>query len=174
MNKREQVDVFDEDGNRIDTILRHEAEDQNHLTENVLIFIFTSKGQIWTQLRSYTKKHFPGVWDISACGGVEAGETRDEAAKRETYEEMGFDCSLNYQESFMNIFKGEDGSTRKRLSHLYTGLSDKQPVTNDEVAEVKCWDVAELRQYAFDNPKDFVSSFIFELDKALATKNPLS
>ncbi len=56
MTAHEIIDVLDVDGNVIDSIPREQAESDNHLTENVLVF--TSEGEVWTQLRPQTKKHF--------------------------------------------------------------------------------------------------------------------
>lgn len=115
MAEPEIIDVLNDDGEVIDTISREEAERDNHTTENVLIFVFNSKGKVWVQLRPKTKNHYPGVWDISACGGVVSGESHEQAAKRETQEEMGLDLELKYVESFLNVFPGDNNEERKRL-----------------------------------------------------------
>lgn len=167
MSADEIVDVLNEDGEVIDTITREQAERDNHTTENVLILVFNSKGQVWTQLRPKHKKHYPGVWDISACGGVISGETPEQAAQRETQEEMGITVDLQYAETFLNVFPGENGETRSRLSHLYIGVSDKPPVITHEVDDFRCWDPKALREQVEANPDEYVPSFIVELDKAL-------
>lgn len=174
MSKQEIIDVLNDGGEVIDTISREEAERDNRITENVLIFVFNSKGEVWVQLRPKTKNHYPGVWDISACGGVMREETHEQAAKRETKEEMGLDLGLKYLESFLNIFPGDSGEERKRLSHLYIGISDEIPEQNDEVDEFKIWDPAKLRTDVLKNPNNYVPSFIVELDKAVeGRKNKL-
>lgn len=167
MSQAEIIDVLNEDGEVINTISREEAERDNHITENVLIFIFNSLGKVWVQLRPKTKNHYPGMWDISACGGVLSTESHEEAAKRETFEEMGFDAELHHVESFLNVFPGEPGEIRKRLSHLYVGISDEEPQTNEEVDEFKAWDPSELRTDVLANEETYVPSFIVELDKAV-------
>lgn len=173
MSADEIIDVLNEDGEVIDTISRREAEHHNHTTENVLIFVFNSKGNVWTQLRPKNKKHYPGAWDISACGGVISGETHEQAAQRETLEEMGLELDLHYAETFLNVFPGENGEIRRRLSHLYVGVSDEQPKITDEVDDFRNWNPHDLREDIETNPDTYVPSFIVELDKALEAHKKL-
>lgn len=167
MSAEEIIDVLSEDGQIIATVPRGQAESGNHITENVLVFVFNSRGKVWVQLRPRTKKHFPGLWDISACGGVISGETPAAAAHRETREEMGLAVELHYVETFMNIFPGHNGEQSRRLSHLYVGLSDLEPTTSAEVDEFKSWRPDELRVDVLAHPQAYIPSFITELDKAV-------
>src|SRR6266403_4015737 len=169
MHAPETLEILDEDGHIIGTMSREEAEAANHATPNVLVFIFDSAGRVWIQLRPKTKKHYPGLWDIATCGGVVVGETPAESAKREMSEEMGFTTELEPVVSFMNVFPGDDPSeTRRRLSHLFIGISDLQPQVSDEVDEFKALPHAELRTDAAAHPQKYIPSFLAELDKATA------
>ncbi len=172
--KGELIDVLDADGEVINTITRHEAEQGNHTTQNVLIFLFNSLGRVWIQLRPKIKNHYPGRWDISACGGIVSGETPEAAAKRETEEETGgLKPELEYVETFLNVFPGDSGEERKRLSHLYIAQTDEIPQPNEEVDEFKDWEPAKLREHATLNPDLYVPSLIVELDRAVeAYKRP--
>lgn len=167
MSTNEIIDVLNDQGEVIDTVSREEAERDNHITENVLVFVFNSLGKVWVQLRPQTKNHYPGKWDISACGGVLSGETKEAAARRETAEEMGFYAVLHYVESFLNVFPGDNGEERKRLSHIFVGISDELPQPNDEVDEFMAWEPDELRADVETNPDKYIPSFIVELDKAV-------
>ncbi len=168
------IDILNEEGEVVDTITREDAEKDNHTTENVLIFVFNSLGKVWVQLRPMTKRHYPGRWDISACGGIISGETKEQAANRETLEEMGIDVDLKYVESFLNVFPGDNGEQRKRLSHLYIGISDAMPLKNDEVDEFRIWEPDALRRDVLASPGQYIPSFIVELDKATAGYNSVS
>ncbi len=166
MSDEELLEVMDEQGNVVRTISREEAERDNHLTKNVLIFVFTPNGDIWIQKRPKTKKHFPGLWDISACGGIVKGESPIESAQREQLEEMGITCELQFIESFLNEFRGEDGSLRRRFSYLFIGISEKVPTPTPEVDEFRCVPSDTLKREIQNNPENFVSSFLMELEKA--------
>lgn len=166
MSSSEIIDILDDNGQVVGSINRDEAERANHTTQNVLIFIFNSSGQVWVQLRPKTKNHYPGMWDISACGGIVSGEEPDVAAERETEEETGLKPDLYHVESFMNVFPGDNGEQRRRLSHLYIGISDDKPKVNEEVDEFKLWEVDDLITDIKTNPEKYVPSFMFELQKA--------
>lgn len=96
-----------------------------------------------------------------------SGETNEQAAHRETLEEMGIEVELHHVESFLNVFPGDNGEERKWLSHLYVGISDEQPQANNEVDEFKQWEPNELRADVKAHPDAYVPSFIVELDKAI-------
>ena len=164
----EIVDILDEQGNKIGETSRGVTEKENHITANVLVFIFDSSGKVWIQHRPKNKRHYPDMWDISACGSVLSSETPEEAAERELLEETGIKADLNYIESFLNVCPAEDGRERKRLSYLYIGESNDQPVANDEADGFKLLAPDELRQNVLSNPSLYIPSFLIELEKALA------
>jgi isopentenyl-diphosphate delta-isomerase len=163
----EMVDVVDESGTVVGTMSREESETLNHLIQNVIVFIFNSKGEVWIQKRSITKKHFPGLWDVSACGAIFSGEAPNAAAERETAEETGIKLALSHAETFLNIFPGHDGQTFRRLSHLYIGLSNEKPKENVEVDEFKAVPYKQLENEVTKNPSQYVSSLLIELQKAV-------
>jgi len=165
----ETVDILDSNGAVIDTILRTEAEAHNHTTQNVLVFIFNTMGQVWLQLRPKTKNHYPGKWDVSACGGLLGGEKPDVAAQRELIEETGLvGVPLHYVETFMNIFPGDNGEERRRLSHVYVGKSDEVLHPNEEVDEFKVWDSETLLADISVRPEAYIPSIETELRIALS------
>lgn len=56
----------------------------------------SSKKEVLIQKRSMLKDVFPGAWDISSAGHVDAGEECDAAAVRELTEELGVTELLDY------------------------------------------------------------------------------
>ena len=67
--------------------LRHRA---------VHILVFNSQGQIFLQKRSMQKDLNKGLWDTSAAGHVDPGETYLQTARRELQEELGIDAELQF------------------------------------------------------------------------------
>jgi len=166
--KVELVDYFDNNGKLLGHCTREESEEKNLITPNAIIFVFNSGGKVWLQKRSMTKKHFPGTWDVSACGAIEHGENPAAAAAREQKEEMGFNCKLHLAERFLNSFPDETNTlTRTRLSYLYVGISDELPRNNHEVDEFALFEAEQIYEEAVKQPEKFVPSMAKELGIAL-------
>lgn len=168
MAGNELVDYYDQEGSIIGQCNREEAEDQNYTTPNAIIFVFTPDEHVIIQKRAMSKKHYPGLWDVSACGGLSSGEDPLEAAKRELFEEIGIACDLHFVEKFMNSFPDETGKlTRCRYSHLFVGIAQPDTTHNHEVESVAVFPIAELVSMATNKPQDFIPSFALELEKCL-------
>lgn len=55
----------------------------------VHILVWDSNGRLFLQKRSMRKDEFPGKWDTSSAGHLDAGESYDHSAERELQEELG-------------------------------------------------------------------------------------
>ena len=81
----EMVDLYDE--NRLllgRTAERYAPKGEGEYRVVVHICVFDSRGRLLIQQRSREKAVWPEAWDVSAAGGVDAGETSRQAAERET------------------------------------------------------------------------------------------
>jgi isopentenyldiphosphate isomerase len=164
----ELVDYYNQEGEIIGFCSRIEADTKNYIYPNAIIFIFTRDKKVWIQKRSLHKRHYAGLWDVSACGAIAHGEDPKTAAKRELEEEMQIKCELEFVEKFLNVFPGEaDQVTRSRMSHLYIGITDQTPEGNDEVEAIAAFEADELKEEIRLRPEDFVPSFDIEFLKAL-------
>jgi len=85
----ESFDVVDEN----DCVLRAEPRESVHVNNwhhRAVHMVLTNRaGEILLQKRSLWKDRNPGLWDASAAGHVDSGETYAEAASRELREELG-------------------------------------------------------------------------------------
>ena len=91
----EWVDLYDE--NRIPlgkTAERYGKKQPGEYRTVVHVCIFDPQGRLLIQQRSPQKRICPNQWDVSAAGGVDAGETPREAAEREAREELGYALDL--------------------------------------------------------------------------------
>ena len=71
--------------------LRHRA---------IHLLVFNAKGELFLQKRSIKKDCFPGTWDSSVSGHVDAGETYDACAQRESREEIGLKLAATPERVF--------------------------------------------------------------------------
>jgi len=86
----EMVDILDEKGNPTgEAKFKREAHAKGLWHRAVHIWIYNSKGEVLLQKRAKYKKFYAGCWDLSAAGHVSAGQSFDQAAEREVFEELG-------------------------------------------------------------------------------------
>ena len=85
----ETVQIVDEDNREIAAVPRHIMREQNLIHRASYILVFNRQGQLFVQKRTMDKDVYPGYFDIAAGGVVLAGESYEEAAKRELAEELG-------------------------------------------------------------------------------------
>src|ERR1700730_13266825 len=85
-------EIFDVVNER-DEIVGREFRSQVHRLglkhRAVHVVIFNGQGEIFLQKRSMKKDCFPGAWDSSASGHLDAGQSYDACAVRELGEELG-------------------------------------------------------------------------------------
>lgn len=90
----ELVDLYDE--NRVPlgrTAERYGPKGPGEYRVVVHVCVFDRGGRLLIQRRTEQKVLWPGLWDVSSAGGVDAGETSRQGAEREFREELG--CPLD-------------------------------------------------------------------------------
>jgi isopentenyldiphosphate isomerase len=85
----ELVDVVDDSDQVIATVTRAEMRARRLPHRTVSIAVMGSDGRLLVHRRAMDKDVWPGLWDIAAGGVVSAGESYDDAARRELAEELG-------------------------------------------------------------------------------------
>jgi len=85
----EWLDVVDQGDVVVGKASRREVHEKGLRHRSSHILVFNSDGQVFIQLRSLSKDNMPGLWDISAAGHVDSGESYINCAVRELYEELG-------------------------------------------------------------------------------------
>jgi isopentenyldiphosphate isomerase len=92
----EFFDIYNEDGSNADyTASRSDAHKLGLWHKTVHIWIVNNHGNVLLQKRSIFKQTFPGYWDISCAGHIDAGESSLDAAIRELHEELGVKLTKN-------------------------------------------------------------------------------
>jgi isopentenyl-diphosphate delta-isomerase type 1 len=94
-NLDELFDVVDREDRVIGRAPRREVHAQNLLHRAAHVIVHDAQGRVFLQRRSLAKDSFPGCWDDSCTGHLDAGEDYATAARRELGEELGWhDASL--------------------------------------------------------------------------------
>jgi isopentenyl-diphosphate delta-isomerase len=89
-NPDELFDVVGLDDRAIRQAPRREVHARNLLHRAVHVLVHDPDGRLFLQRRSLSKDTFPGCWDSSCSGHVDAGEDYVTAARRELGEELGW------------------------------------------------------------------------------------
>jgi isopentenyl-diphosphate delta-isomerase type 1 len=128
--------------------LRHRA---------VHVLVFNARGQLFLQKRSMQKDCFPGAWDSSAAGHLEAGEDYDACALRELREEL----NLDLREPAERLFKVQAcAATGQEFVWVYRTHAEGPFDLNPEEIERGGWfDLGDLDRWLQDRPDDFASGF---------------
>jgi isopentenyl-diphosphate delta-isomerase len=116
------------------------------------VFVTDSAGRILLQRRAATKYHSAGKWSNTCCGHPRPGEPLPVAAHRRLGEEMGFDCPLEEEFSFIYRADLDHDLVEHELDHVFLGSFEGEPRPDPtEVGEWKAVPpsalVEDLRRY---------------------------
>ncbi len=96
-------DIYDKDRVKTGKTMVRGAEfapDSYHMVVHVCIF--NSKGEMLIQQRQPFKEGFPNLWDITVGGSATMGDSSQDAAEREVFEEIGLKLNLQQGTSAFN------------------------------------------------------------------------
>lgn len=86
----ELIDILTKDGHPTGkTALKSEIHRKGYFHNTAHLWLYTNNKKILLAQRSLKKTIFPGLWDVSVAGHVDAGETVEQAIIRECQEEIG-------------------------------------------------------------------------------------
>ncbi len=155
MVAEELFDVVDPDDRVVRQLPRSEVHRARLLHRAVHVFVFRSDGKLLLHLRSARKEEFPSVWTSSASGHVGAGETYDDSAPRELFEELGLKARLVPLQKFA---AGPD--TSYEFTVLYQAHSDAPiRVDSQEISEHRWLEPSAIAEWIARTPGDFSPAF---------------
>jgi isopentenyl-diphosphate Delta-isomerase len=157
----EIYDVVDKMDKVIGQATRREIHQKKLLHRSIHIFVFNSQNEVFLQKRSMAKDENPGLWDISAAGHVDSGETYDDCAHRELWEELGIKAILKPLGKIEPCQK-----TYYEHVQIYTCRTNATIKINlDEIVEGKYFHLEVLMREITKKPEQFTSSFKLILNK---------
>lgn len=167
-------DVYDKDRTLTGkTMIRGEKfrDGEYHLVVHVCIF--NAYGEMLIQQRQPFKIGWPNMWDITVGGSALSGDTSKGAAEREVLEEIGYRLNLenvrpsltiNFENSFDDIYLIEDDIDINRLNLQYEEVQQVKWATNKEILAMI--DNKEFIPYH----KNFIE-FLFDMRKFMGAHN---
>lgn len=154
----EEVDVVDKDDKVIDKVTKQEAHEKGLLHRTVISEVRDSKGR-WLFVKQASDRQDAGQYVSPVGGHVTAGETEDEALKREAFEELrlkDFTFKLVGKVIFNRFVRGRQ---ENHYFILYEIDSDAEPVLNHESESYQYLTEDELKKELKEHPKQFGDAF---------------
>lgn len=151
----EMFDVVDESDEVLRQLPRSQVHAEKLIHRATHIFVFRSDGRMLVHKRTDHKEEFPGVWTSSASGHVSAGETYDETAPRELFEELGLRAELTR----LHKFAACEDTCREHTVLYETVCDDVVMADPNEIAAVDELHVSEVRERVAVDPGSFSPAF---------------
>jgi isopentenyldiphosphate isomerase len=160
----EYIYIVDENNRIIGKASRKECHgDPSLIHRTVHVVVYHPDGRILLQKRNMDKDIQPGKWDTAVGGHVDLGEDFDKAVRRELAEELGVHEKVEFQHIFDSKIRNDIESENVRVySIIHPGPFDFQ---KDEIAEVRFWEICELRKIISETPEIFTPNVSLELKK---------
>ncbi len=135
---------------------------EGHLHRAVHVLLLNGGGELLLQRRSAAKDRFPGRWDSSAAGHVDAGEEYDACAARETAEELGLEVPLTYLGKL-----AASPATGQEFVAVYGGRTEGRPAPNPaEIDAFGAFPLEVVDAWSGRTPDDFAPAFLPAYDLA--------
>lgn len=153
----EIFDIVNERDEVIGRATRRETHRQGLRHRAVHVLVFNSRAELFLQKRSRQKDNHPGVWDSSASGHLDTGESYDACAVRELREEIG----LTPAQAPERLFKIDAcPATGQEFVWVYRCRAEGPFQLQPEEIETGGWFSAErLNRWLAERPVDFAPTF---------------
>ncbi|HSB93188.1 MAG TPA: isopentenyl-diphosphate Delta-isomerase [Flavitalea sp.] len=154
------VVLVDELDNEVGIMEKMEAHEKAVLHRAFSVFLFNKKGEMLLQRRAFTKYHSGGLWTNACCSHPRPGESNLDAARRRTFEELGFHPELRDAFSFTYRAEFDNGLTEHEFDHVFVG-NYEGPIVPDpsEVSEVCYKSMEQIRSELREQPHLYTEWF---------------
>ena len=136
-SNEEWVPLVDKTGKITGQAPRSQVHNGSKLLHPVVhLHVLNPKKAILLQKRPKTKLIQPGKWDTAVGGHISAGETVEEALKKEAYEEIGL---IGFSAHLIGVYVWKS-EIEKELVYLFVTYDYKNfRIQSDEVEEARFW-----------------------------------
>lgn len=164
---QEIFDVVDENDRVIDQRPRSEVHRLNLLHRATHVLVYNHAGELFLQKRSMAKDSSPGLWDSSASGHLDQGESYDACARREFSEELG----VNPPPPLQRLFKiAACPETEYEFAWIYRcEYEGPMQLQAAEIDEGRWLAATQIDAWISERPQELTSSFRVIWEKLRST-----
>jgi 8-oxo-dGTP pyrophosphatase MutT (NUDIX family) len=165
MDAMEQVDIVDENDEVVGSVSKQEAHERGLLHHCVIAEIVDKDGN-WTLVQQASDRQDAGQFVSPVGGHVQAGESLEDALRREAEEEAGLtDITFRYVDK--TIYNREViGRKENHYFIVYEIFSDDPLTLNHESVAYEKFSMEQLREELAAHPQKFGAAFHFLIDFA--------
>lgn len=161
MDDSEQVDIVDQQGDVLETTSKEDAHRRGLLHKTVITEVIDSQGR-WLLVRQSKNRQDAGQFVSPVGGHVRAGESEDEALRREAGEEVGLTGDFRYELVGRAVFDRHVlGRQENHFFILFKIYSDEKPILNHESESCRYFTEDDLRNEFTHHPEHFGEAFHF-------------
>lgn len=148
----ERIDVVNDNNVVIGQVPKSELYDGPNNHRIVHVLIFNDQGELALQQRSRTVDFLPGYWTTVVGGHVQAGESPDQAARREMTEEIG--VNIPFEILFEFVYEPPNVPGMKKFLTVYQAHYNGPFSPNlEKVERVEYFDLEKIKSMVDRNEK---------------------
>jgi len=162
----EILNVVNEHGDVVGQASRQEIHEKGLLHAEVHVWFYTPRGQLIFQHRAKDKDTWPDLLDATVGGHVEIGDTYEQTALKEAWEETG--VKIDPAELVFlctTITRNEDAVTgminhprRNVYAYCYRGRIEDLRVEEGKALGFEVWDITRLLNLSQEDSHKFIPS----------------
>jgi len=103
------------------------------------VLVFNDKNEVLLQKRAASKYHSPGMWSNTCCSHFIENFLFETYIHERLFDEMGFDCELEFKFSFHYKVAFENGLSENEIDHVFFGKWNGIPKLNPAEADDYKW-----------------------------------
>ena len=163
MANTELIDIVDKENNVVGVSDVNTAHTKKLLHRVAGVFVFDSEGNLYLQ----TGNKY-GKLDLSVGGHVQKGESYDQAARREMYEEIRLNVPITHISTFL--------PKEARMNHYWAIFIATAPVgwafsETEEVKSLEKISLEKIKQMMQSDKDSFTHGFMNTFEELLRLKN---